>query len=181
LRQSTHANEKPGKKAPERKPAPKPYRGSETKHLSGPEYLLVDGYNIIHAWPELAALSETNLDAARSKLLDILSNYRGYRHAEVIVVFDAYRVKGHGEEFFDYHNLHVVFTKEAETADRYIDRFAHTHAENRRIRVATSDGLEQIIIRGEGSYVLSARELAEEVRATEQSIREVLERKDFPS
>lgn len=181
LRQSTHANEKPGKKAPERKPAPKPYRGSETKHLSGPEYLLVDGYNIIHAWPELAALSETNLDAARSKLLDILSNYRGYRHAEVIVVFDAYRVKGHGEEFFDYHNLHVVFTKEAETADRYIERFAHTHAENRRIRVATSDGLEQIIIRGEGSYVLSARELAEEVRATEQSIREVLERKDSPS
>ena len=174
LHRSTHANVNAKKKAPERKPEPKPYRGTETKHLSGPAYLLVDGYNIIHAWPELSSLSETNLDAARSKLLDTLCNFRGYGNEEIIVVFDAYLVKGHGEEYFDYHNIHVVFTKEAETADRYIERFTHEHAQNRRIRVATSDGLEQIIIRGEGSYVLSARELQEEVLKTEQTIREIL-------
>lgn len=174
LKKSSHANARPDKRLPERKPVPKPYRGVDTRHLNGPAYLLVDGYNIIHAWPELAALAEANLDASRSKLLDILSNYRGFRNEEIIVVFDAYRVKGHGEEYFDYHNLHVVFTKEAETADRYIERFTHQNAANRRIRVATSDGLEQIIIRGEGSLVLSARELLEEVRATENSIREHL-------
>lgn len=175
LKKSSHANARPGKRMPERKPEPKLYRGAETKHLNGPAYLLVDGYNIIHAWPELATLAATNLDASRSKLLDILSNYRGFRNEEIIVVFDAYRVKGHGEEYFDYHNLHVVFTKEAETADRYIERFTHQNASNRRIRVATSDGLEQIIIRGEGSLVLSARELLEEVRATEANIREHLQ------
>ncbi len=175
LKKSSHANARPEKRMPERKPEPKPYRGAETKHLNGPAYLLVDGYNIIHAWPELATLAATNLDASRSKFLDILSNYRGFRNEEIIVVFDAYRVKGHGEEYFDYHNLHVVFTKEAETADRYIERFTHQNASNRRIRVATSDGLEQIIIRGEGSLVLSARELLEEVRATEANIREHLQ------
>ena len=175
LKKSSHANARPGKRMPERKPEPKLYRGAETKHLNGPAYLLVDGYNIIHAWPELATLAATNLDASRSKLLDILSNYRGFRNEEIIVVFDAYRVKGHGEEYYDYHNLHVVFTKEAETADRYIERFTHQNASNRRIRVATSDGLEQIIIRGEGSLVLSARELLEEVRTTEANIREHLQ------
>lgn len=172
IKQSGRANERPDKKAPLKKPAPKPYKGVETKHLNGPEWVLVDGYNIIHAWPELAELADTNLDAARGRLLDLLTNYAAFRGCELIAVFDAYRVTGHGEETFDYHNIHVVFTKEAETADRYIERFTHRHASDYQIRVATSDGLEQIIIRGAGSYVVSAREFLSEVKASEQDIRE---------
>ena len=124
-------------------------------------YLLVDGYNIIYAWPELYELAKENMDGARIKLMDELCNYQGIKKCEVIVVFDAYRVKGHQTEVMDYHNIHVVYTKEAETADQYIEKFSHVHQATYDITVATSDGLEQVIIRGQGSKLLSARELKE--------------------
>lgn len=122
-------------------------------------YLLVDGYNIIFAWDDLKELAKENMDAARIKLLDLLCNYQGIRKCEIIVVFDAYRIVGHQTEIMDYQNIHVVYTKEAETADQYIEKFTHTHHAHYRITVATSDGLEQIIIRGQGCELLSAREL----------------------
>lgn len=137
------------------------------------EYLLVDGYNIIYAWPELKGLTEENMDGARMKLLDSLSNYQGMRKCRIIVVFDAYRVQGHAEEGADYHNIHVVYTREAQTADQYIEKFAHDNQKKYNITVATSDGLQQIIIRGAGCLLLSARELKEEmVRASERIRRE---------
>lgn len=140
------------------------------------EYLLVDGYNVIHAWEELAELAEDNLDGARGKLLDILCNYQGIRNCNLIVVFDAYRVKGHIAEVTDYHNIHVVFTAEAETADQYIEKFAHENGRKYRVTVATSDGLEQIIIRGQDCLLISARELKEEIqRMSEQNRQEYLE------
>lgn len=126
-------------------------------------YLLVDGYNIIFAWEDLKALAEINIDSARGKLLDILCNYQGIRQMHVIAVFDAYRVQGHQTEIFDYHNIHVVYTKEAETADQYIERFAHENSRRYLVTVATSDGLEQMIIRGKGCRLFSAREFRNEV------------------
>ncbi|MDF2869949.1 MAG: small GTP-binding protein domain protein [Anaerocolumna sp.] len=133
------------------------------------EYLLVDGYNVIYAWPELAEFAEDNMDAARIKLLEALSNYQGIRKCRIIVVFDAYRVSGHKEEIIDYHNIHMVYTREAQTADQYIEKFAHDNRSKYRITVATSDGLQQVIIRGAGSDLLSARELKDEiVRANER-------------
>ena len=129
-------------------------------------YLLVDGYNIIFAWPELKELTSDNMDGARIKLLESLCNYQGIKKCQVIVVFDAYRVKGHQTEIMDYHNIHVVYTKEAETADRYIEKFTHIHRDQYDVTVATSDGLEQIIIRGNGCRLLSARELKEELEYT---------------
>lgn len=128
------------------------------------EYLLVDGYNVIFAWEDLKELAEINLDSARGKLLDILSNYQGMKQCHLIVVFDAYRLQGHQTEMLDYHNIHVVYTKEAETADQYIEKFAHENGSKYQVTVATSDGLEQIIIRGQGCRLLSARDLQEEVR-----------------
>lgn len=128
-----------------------------------PEYLLVDGYNIIFAWEELSWLAKDNIDGARGRLLDIMCNYQGIRGCELIVVFDAYRVAGHQTEILDYHNIHVVYTKEAETADAYIEKFAHENGAKYRVTVATSDGLEQIIIRGAGCALISARELEQEV------------------
>lgn len=127
------------------------------------EYLLVDGYNVIFAWEQLKELAAVNIDSARGKLLDILSNYQGIRGCHLIVVFDAYRVQGHKTEIFDYHNIHVVYTKEAETADAYIEKFAHENGKKYRVTVATSDGLEQIIIRGAGCLLISARELEQEI------------------
>lgn len=135
------------------------------------KYLLVDGYNVIFAWKELQELSLVNMDSAKDKLLDILCNYQGMIKEEVIVVFDAYRVEGHTTEYYDYHNIHVVYTKEAETADQYIERFAHEHHRKYKIRVATSDGLEQIIIRGQGCLLVSARELEKEVLEAQKSLR----------
>lgn len=128
------------------------------------KYFLVDGYNIIFAWEELDRLAKDNIDGARGRLLDILCNYQAMKKCCLIVVFDAYRVEGHQTEYYDYHNIHVVFTKEAETADQYIERFAHEHGKKYDVTVATSDGLEQIIIRGQGCRLLSARELEEEVQ-----------------
>lgn len=136
------------------------------------EYLLVDGYNIIFAWEELRELAGANIDGARNRLLDIMCNYQGIKNCSVIVVFDAYRVQGHATEIMDYHNIHVVYTKEAETADQYIEKFAHENARKYRVTVATSDGLEQIIIRGQGCLLISARELLQEIRKLEQDVRD---------
>ncbi|MBO4483765.1 MAG: TetM/TetW/TetO/TetS family tetracycline resistance ribosomal protection protein [Lachnospiraceae bacterium] len=174
IKSSSHANEKAGKKAPLKREE-KLYRSTEPKKRYNAHWVLVDGYNIIHAWPELSELSKQNMDSARGKLLDILTNYAAYKGCELIAVFDAYLVKGHDEEAFDYNGIHVVFTKEAETADGFIERFTHVHANDYRITVATSDGLEQIIIRGAGSLVLSAREFLAEVRESEAMIREHIE------
>lgn len=136
------------------------------------EYLLVDGYNIIFAWEELKRTAEDNIDGARGMLMDILCNYQAIRECSVILVFDAYRVQGHETEMFPYHNIHVVYTKEAETADRYIERFAHENSRKYRVTVATSDGLEQIIIRGQGCGLLSARELQEEIKRVNEKLQE---------
>ena len=135
------------------------------------QYLLVDGYNIIHAWPELEEHTISNMDGARTKLLDTLSNYQGLRKCHIIVVFDAYRVAGHPEELSEYNNIYVVYTKEAQTADQYIEKFAHDNKKKYNITVATSDGLQQLIIRGAGCSLLSARELKAEIERTEREIR----------
>lgn len=151
-------------------PAEVTYRGSQTKQE---DYLLVDGYNIIFAWEELSVLAKTDLNAARGRLMDILCNYQAFRKMHLILVFDAYRVKGNPGSVEHYHNIDVVYTKEAETADQYIEKVTHEMSrKNNRVRVATSDGLEQIIILGAGATRVSARELLEEVRAAEKEMRE---------
>ena len=144
---------------------------SSVKRDMSKKYLLVDGYNVIYAWDELKELLDTNVDAARGKLLDEMCNYQGMKGMELIVVFDAYRVKGHETEISDYLNIHVVYTKEAETADQYIEKFAHTHGRKYDVTVATSDGLEQIIIRGQGCRLLSARELKRDYEEAKAQIR----------
>lgn len=136
------------------------------------EYLLVDGYNIIYAWKELNSLAGDNMEGARGRLMDLLCNYQAVRRCNLIVVFDAYRVKGHETEISDYHNIHVVFTKEAETADQYIEKFAHNNSSRYDISVATSDGLEQVIIRGQGCRLISARELWEDLERVGEMLRE---------
>nr|WP_315024988.1 TetM/TetW/TetO/TetS family tetracycline resistance ribosomal protection protein [uncultured Aminipila sp.] len=135
-------------------------------------YLLVDGYNIIHAWPELKELIEDNMEGARMKLLDTLSNYQGIRNCQIIAVFDAYRVQGHHEEVIDYHNIHMVYTREAQTADQYIEKFAYDNKKKYTIVVATSDGLQQMIVRGSGCSLLSARELKIEIEAANERIKQ---------
>lgn len=144
------------------------------KNVSDEKYLLVDGYNIIFAWEELNQLAQIDIASARDKLMDILCNYQGFKKWEVILVFDAYRVQNHKTEILDYHNIHVVYTKEAETADQYIEKFAHKNGKKYQIIVATSDGLEQIIIRGAGCRLLSARDLKEEISRTEDQMREYM-------
>ena len=136
------------------------------------EYLLVDGYNIIFAWEDLKELAEINIDGARTKLMDILCNYQGYKKCVLILVFDAYKVEGHECEVTDYHNIHVVYTKEAETADQYIEKVVHEIGRKYQVTVATSDGLEQVIIRGQGASLLSARELREEISLVNEQIRQ---------
>ncbi len=136
------------------------------------EYLLVDGYNIIFSWEELKDLSKVSMDGARVRLMDILCNYQGFKACHVILVFDAYKVEGHACEVQKYHNIYVVYTKEAETADQYIEKTVHELGKKHRVRVATSDGLEQVIILGQGGLRLSAKELKEEIEATNQTIRE---------
>ena len=140
-----------------------------------PEYLLVDGYNIIFAWDELNALSKESLDAARHKLMDILCNYQGFQKCVLILVFDAYRVPSSPGSIEQYHNIHVVYTKEAETADMFIERVTHEIGRNRRVRVATSDGMEQIIILGHGALRVSARMFHEEVQNVEKQIRALVQ------
>ena len=142
-----------------------------------PKYLLVDGYNVIFAWEELKELAEKNIDGARGALMDILCDYQAICQMEVILVFDAYRVAGHATEFCDYQNIHVVYTKEAETADYYIEHFAHENSRKYDITVVTSDGLEQVIIRGAGCGLISSREFEEEVKRRKDSFRKEYEEK----
>ncbi len=141
------------------------------------EYLLVDGYNIIFAWPELKELANENMDGARIKLLESLCNYQGIRKCQIIVVFDAYRVQGHRVEMLEYHNIYMVYTKEAQTADHYIEKFVHDHKTKYHVTVATSDGLEQIIIRGQGCALLSARELKEEIESANEKMMQAYKEK----
>ncbi len=143
---------------------------------TGPEYLLVDGYNIIHAWDELKEMASTNLEAARRMLMDILCNYQGFKKCIVILVFDAYRVKGNPGSVEHWNNIHVVYTKEAETADTYIERATYDLAKNHRVRVATSDNLEQLIILGHGAVRVSAREFREEIENAKVLISELIAR-----
>ncbi|MBP5249076.1 MAG: TetM/TetW/TetO/TetS family tetracycline resistance ribosomal protection protein [Lachnospiraceae bacterium] len=142
-----------------------------------PEYLLVDGYNIIFAWDDLNDLAKTNLDGARHRLMDILSNYRGFKDITLILVFDAYKVKGGVEKIEEYHNIHVVYTKEAETADSYIEKTAGALAKKGHVTVATSDSAEQVIIFGTGALRMSARELRDEIAVASKSISEIISEK----
>lgn len=135
------------------------------------EYLLVDGYNIIFAWQELKELAAVNIDSARDRLIDILSNYQGYLGSTVIVVFDAYKVKGNPGSALIYHNIHVVYTKEAETADQYIEKTVHEIGRKYQVTVATSDALEQMIIWGEGAVRMSAQGLFEAVERAKENMR----------
>ncbi len=141
-----------------------------------PEYLLVDGYNIIFAWDELKALAAESLEAARQSLADILSNYRGYRDCEVILVFDAYKVKGNPGSVEKYKNIHIVYTKEAETADAYIEKASYEMRKQYRVRVATSDGMEQLIILGHGAQRVPARIFYTEVMHTRTEIAEIVDK-----
>lgn len=152
--------------------ADKSLKGKETKKPEEEEYLLVDGYNIIFAWEELRELSKVTIDGARQKLIDILCNYQGYKKCTLILVFDAYKVTGNTGEAINYHNIHVVYTKEAETADQYIEKLAHKIGRQYHVTVATSDGLEQLIIYGQGCHLMSARDLKEEVAWANEQIRE---------
>ena len=136
------------------------------------EYLLVDGYNILYAWDELRELMKVTLDGARHRLMDMLCNYQGYRKYKLIVVFDAYKVAGGVGSAQDYHNIHVVYTKEAETADQYIEKFAHDMGKKHRVTVATSDGLEQVIIRSQGCLLMSANDLEEDMERVSRQIEE---------
>lgn len=151
----------------------KKYAKSKSKPL-GDEYLLVDGYNIIFAWEELKELSKHSLDAARDRLIDILCNYRGFRKCHVILVFDAYKVKGGQGSMEKIHGIDVVYTKEAETADMYIEKTTHELGKKHRVRVATSDSLEQIIILGGGAIRVSANEFLDEIKTAEKAILDII-------
>ena len=142
---------------------------------AGTDYLMGDGYNVIFAWDALRRLADGSLDAARRRLMDILCNYAGYKRCVPILVFDAYKVRGGAREVEKYHNLYVVYTREAETADMYIERATHELAREHRTRVVSSDGAEQIIVMGHGALRVSARAFEEEVNAVEKEIREFLE------
>lgn len=141
---------------------------------TGPEYLLVDGYNIIFSWDELKELAKTSLEAARQRLIDIMCNYQGFKQCRLILVFDAYKVKGNHREIEQENNITVVYTKEAETADMYIEKTAHELCGKHRVRVATSDSIEQVIIMGNGALRVSASEFYGEVKQVEQIIREII-------
>lgn len=155
-------------------------KASETRIYKGQpkkeKYLLVDGYNVIFAWEDLKELAGVNLDGARGKLLDILCNYQAIKGYHLMAVFDAYKLKGHGEEIMDYHNIQVVYTKEAETADRFIEKFAHENAGKYDVTVVTSDGLEQIIIVGAGCLLVSSREFRTEVELASKQVLEDYQR-----
>ncbi|MEE1195471.1 MAG: translation factor GTPase family protein [Lachnospiraceae bacterium] len=153
----------------------KPYQPKTKVKLE--EYLLVDGYNIIFAWEDLKALAENNIDSARDKLMDILSEYGGIRNCNLILVFDAYKVEGGIGSVQKYHGIYVVYTKEAETADQYIEKTAHEIGRKYDVTVATSDGLEQVIIRGQGCKLLSARELRDEIDWAKEQVRQEIRTK----
>ena len=155
------------KKDPKHKP-------SKAPNYDGKEYLLVDGYNVIFAWNDLKELAKTTIDGAREKLLNILCNYQGYKKCEVIVVFDAYKVKGGVGEVDKLNNINIVYTKEAETADSYIEKVTKKLAKNNRVKVVTSDVLEQLIIMGNGCLRVSSQEFYQEVKEAENNIREII-------
>ena len=165
--------------APRPPARPRPQETAEKRPIReqnlGPEYLLVDGYNIIFAWDELKAVARENLDAARKQLCDLLCNYQGFRRCRVIVVFDAYKVKGNPGSVTRYHNIHVVYTKEAETADAYIEKATYEIGRHHRVRVATSDGPEQLIILGHGALRISASAFRDEVEQVQGQISRILE------
>ena len=137
----------------------------------GEEYLLVDGYNLIFAWDKLRELT---FDGARERLINILCNYQGYKKCHLIVVFDAYKVKGNRREIEKINDITVVYTKEAETADMYIEKASYKLAKNHRVRVVTSDGLEQLIILGNGALRVSSRAFWNEVKEAENEIRAII-------
>jgi small GTP-binding protein len=155
----------------------KPATYTSENNLPKEAYLLVDGYNIVFAWEDLNEIAQDDIEAAKIKLLDILCNYQGIEKCKIIVVFDAYRVQGHLTEIFDYNNIHVVYTKEAETADQYIEKFVHKHHGTYNVTVATSDSLEQIIIRGKGANLLSAKELKKEIEWVNKKMMEAYREK----
>lgn len=146
----------------------------EVNYENKEEYLLVDGYNIIFAWEELKRLSEVNIDSARDKLMDIMCNYQGYKKVNLILVFDAYKVHGGQRAMYDYHNIHIVYTKEAETADQYIEKVTNKIGQKYNVTVATSDRLEQMIVWGQGAKLLSAKGLWEEVEQVNREIRNTI-------
>lgn len=146
--------------------------GAYRKQKGEKEYLLVDGYNVIFAWDDLKALAAVNIDSARDKLIDIMSNYQGYVGCELILVFDAYKVKQNPGSITKHGNIHVVYTKEAETADMYIEKTTHELGRKYKVTVASSDGLEQLIIMGQGALRMSARGLREEVERVNQILRD---------
>ena len=133
------------------------------------KYLLVDGYNVIFAWKELNELAQVNLDGARLKLMDIMSNYQGYKQCELILVFDAYKVKGNIGEVSKYNNINVVYTKEAETADTYIEKVTNEIGKKYQVTVATSDRLEQMIVLSRGAVRMSSNELLQDVMAVHEA------------
>ncbi len=144
------------------------------------EYLLVDGYNVIFAWDDLKELAKVNIEAARNKLMDILCNYQGFRKCIVILVFDAYKVDGFALEIQKYHNIHVVYTKEAETADQYIEKVVHQIGKKYHVMVVTSDSVEQVVALGQGGKLISSREFKEEVELVRRQIREEYESRREP-
>lgn len=159
----------------EKAKSPNPKKFPKVPKYEGPEYLLVDGYNVIFAWDNLNKLAESSIDGARNALINILCNYQGYKKCEVIVVFDAYKVKGNHREIEKVNNITVVYTKEAETADMYIEKASLDLAKKHKVRVVTSDALEQVIILGNGALRVSSREFQAEVSAAEQTIRNIIE------
>ena len=142
------------------------------------DYLLVDGYNIIFSWDDLNEIAKDNMDAARQVLMDMLCNYQAYRRCELILVFDAYRVPGRAGMIDSYHNIHVVYTKEAETADMFIEKVSYEISGRRNVRVATSDGIEQIIIFSHGAQRVSARAFREEVDQVNRQIADAIQRQN---
>lgn len=145
------------------------------QQYEGKSYLLVDGYNVIFSWENLKELAKDSLDTARNTLINIMCNYQGYKKCELILVFDAYRVKGQHREVEKINNINVIYTKEAETADMYIERATHTLAKNNRVRVVTSDGMEQLIILGNGALRVSSQAFLTEVELAQKEIREIIE------
>ena len=140
------------------------------------DYLLVDGYNIIFAWDELKAIAAEDVNAARERLVNIMSNYQGVRRCHLILVFDAYKVKGGTGSVEKRHGIHIVYTREAETADMYIEQASYDLSRRHRVRVATSDGMEQMIILGHGAERMSATELKWEVEQADEHLRGILDK-----
>ena len=159
--------EKPKNHSAER--TSKPYKSHSA--VLGAEYLLIDGYNIIHAWNELKNIFEQSPDTARSILVNRLCNYQAMKRNNIILVFDAYKVKGNEREIEKVNNVIIVYTKEAETADTYIEKTSKELSKNYRVRVATSDSQEQMIVFGNGAVRVSAEDFRAEVEAAEAEIR----------